>query len=90
MNKKKKIILIVCGLVLVLLLLALALLGEPKNEASVPTEPVVTEPAATEPTEAVIPDIAVETPYGTLYFPGQWTDRVRTEVTRTEVMTAAF
>ena len=40
--------------------------------------------------ETEVPDIAVETPYITLYYPGKWGERIRTEVKQADIVTVSF
>lgn len=76
MNKKKLWIIGVVIIIAVALLLVLLFIGRQE------------QPAGEQ--EAVLQEITVETPYGTLYYPGEWQDRVYAEVVQGETVTVSF
>lgn len=81
--------------ILLAVLLSLALCACGGQEQPLPPESVPAEPTAgqtfTEPTQPdAVDDFAIETPYGTLYYPGEWAPLLRTEITEENGCHVAF
>lgn len=104
-EKKLKILVIVLAVLLVAAVVALIIVAGGKKAADdpivetpaapvevLPSESVAEQTEATDPveTEPEAPDIEISTPYGTLYYPGQWKDYLQVEQISSDVHTVKF